>query len=113
MAKGAEEGEHGDGEGEVGVGGGGLDGELHAGEEHAGAEADDEVEGDPGRGRRVHVEEVEEAAAQRGQDPAGPDGPPVAARHGDGDADNDGGGGHGEGLGEERDAGELGVVCLV
>lgn len=107
MAERAEEGEHGDGEGEVGVGGGGLDGELHAGEEHAGAEADDEVQEDPGCRARVDVEEVEQAAAQRGQDPAGPDGPPVTAGHGDDDADGDGGWGHGEGLWEECDAGEL------
>ena len=107
LAKGAGECEHGDCKGEVGVGRGGLDGELHAREEHSGSEADDEVEEDPGCGRGVHVEEVEQAAAERCQDPSGPDGPSVAAGHGDYDADDDRGRCDGEGLGEERDAGKL------
>ena len=101
LAEGAEEGEHGDGEGEVFVGGRGLDGEGHAREEHAGAEPRDEVEEDPGRGRGGDVEEVEQARAERGEHPAGPDGPAVAAGFADEDADYDGGGRNGEGLGEE------------
>ncbi len=64
LAEGAEEGEHGDCEGEVCVGGGGLDREHHAWEEHACSETDDEVEEDPGRGGGVYVEEVEQAAAE-------------------------------------------------
>ena len=83
LAEGAEEGEHGDGEGEVFVGGRGLDRERHACEEHARSEARDQVEEDPGQGLGVYVEEVEEACAGGGEDPAAPDGPAVAARFGD------------------------------
>ena len=101
LAEGAEEGEHGDGEGEVLVRGRGLDGEGHAREEHAGAEPRDEVEEDPRRGAGVHVEEVEQARAERGEYPAGPDRPAVAAGLADEDADYDGCGGDREGLGEE------------
>lgn len=108
LAEGAEEGEHGDGEGEVFVRGRGLDGEGHACEEHAGAEARDEVEEDAGWGRGGDVEEVEEGGAEGGEEPAGPDGPAVAARFADEDAHDDGCGGDGEGLGEEGDAGEDG-----
>ncbi len=112
MTDGAEEGEHGDGKGEVGVGRGGLDGELHAGEQHAGSQADDQVQEDPCCRRRFHVEEVENAAAECGQDPAGPDGPAVTAGLGDDNADDDGGGCDGKGLGEESDAGDLGRVSF-
>lgn len=58
LAEGPEEAEHGDGEGEVAVRGRGLDGLRHAGEEHAEADAADEVEEDPGDGGGVYVEEV-------------------------------------------------------
>lgn len=104
LSEGAEEGEHGDGEGEVAVRGGGLDRERHPGEEHAGAEAGDEVQEDPAYGGGVHVKEVEQACACEGEHPAGPDGPPVAAGESDEDADDDGGRGDGKGLWEEGEA---------
>ena len=85
-----------------------MDRETHACEEHAGAEAGDEVQEDPGYGGSVYVKEVEEARAGDGEHPAGPDRPAVAACEGDKDADDDGGGGDGEGLWEEGDAGEDG-----
>lgn len=111
LAEGAEEAEHGDGEGEVLVRAGGLQLELQRGEEDAEAEAGDQVDEDPLRDGGVDVEEVQDPRAERRQCPAEPDGPAVAAGFGDQKADDDGAGRDGEGGGEESDAGDDGRVA--
>ena len=85
-----------------------MDGEGHAGEQEAEAKARDKVEEDPLHRRGIFVEEVEEADAEGGKDPAGPERPAVAADFRDDDASDHGGGGDGEGFGEEADAGDDG-----
>lgn len=85
-------------------------GRLHAiaqsREEHPDAEAGGQVDEDPpwraGRG----VEQHHQARSERGERPAGPDGPAVLAEVGDEEAYDHGGGSNGECLREGADAGE-------
>ena len=95
LAKGASEGEEGRSFGIEERGAGGLDGEGQAGEEHSGADADGDVEEDPLGDGGLGVEEVEEAGAEGGDDPAGPERPAVAACDGGDYADDHAGGGDG------------------
>ena len=70
LAELAQEDVEGDGVAAVGGRDGRLDGEVHADDQGADADAGDDVDGDPDGGRGVVVEQDEEAGAEGGEEPA-------------------------------------------
>ena len=81
---------------------GGLGADLQRTEDHAAADAKDDEGGGPDG---VLVEEEKEAAAERGDGPAEPDGPAEAACARDEAGDDDGARDAGTGCGEEVQSG--------
>lgn len=112
LAEGAEEDEHGDGEGHVLVRAGRLQLELQPGEQDAQPEPGDQGDEDPRGDRGVDFQQQQEAQPERAQRPAQPDRPPVPASLGDQEARHDGHRGDGEGGGEKGHAGDDGRVAL-